>query len=452
MAPIDASLASLLYNVIMLFGGITMCFTTPHAVDARVRRRGPIMYLWDIYGNWSKNLSRKVLSAWAEANAVATEALAHVRTVKAFVTERSETAKYEDACGEALRLGIRDAMGFGVTSALTGYLDLGTGVLILWYGGLIVLNKSEGLTIGELVTFQLYWTMMNSSYQNLQGLVTSFTRSAAAAEKVFSLIDSLPDINEDDGAAIDWDVQGSLVLESVEFHYVMRPDAKVLSGVDLGIDAKSVCALLFGIVAQDTPLFARSILKNVAYGYADTDDRSKDLDKDPLAAAVVAAAKEAHAHDFIADMKDGYATRVGERGGRLSGGQRQRVAISRIFLREPRIILLDEATSALDEDSQAAVQKSLDALIKRGGSTVVLVAHRLSTVMNADKICVVDGGRVAESGTHEGLIDQKGIYASLVKKQISKSAAVLDQGKAEDSKEKAAEADTIDKLLGATAK
>ncbi|KAH8060061.1 ATPase [Aureococcus anophagefferens] len=408
MAPIDASLASLLYNVIMLFGGITMCFTT----------------------------------AWAEANAVATEALAHVRTVKAFVTERSETAKYEDACGEALRLGIRDAMGFGVTSALTGYLDLGTGVLILWYGGLI-------------------------------GLVTSFTRSAAAAEKVFSLIDSLPDINEDDGAAIDWDVQGSLVLESVEFHYVMRPDAKVLSGVDLGIDAKSVCALvgrsgggkstiisllmrfydLFGIVAQDTPLFARSILKNVAYGYADTDDRSKDLDKDPaLAAAVVAAAKEAHAHDFIADMKDGYATRVGERGGRLSGGQRQRVAISRIFLREPRIILLDEATSALDEDSQAAVQKSLDALIKRGGSTVVLVAHRLSTVMNADKICVVDGGRVAESGTHEGLIDQKGIYASLVKKQISKSAAVLDQGKAEDSKEKAAEADTIDKLLGATAK
>ena len=497
MAPIDASLASLLYNVIMLFGGITMCFTTSYALSMLAFVVvGPIMYLWDIYGNWSKNLSRKVLSAWAEANAVATEALAHVRTVKAFVTERSETAKYEDACGEALRLGIRDAMGFGVTSALTGYLDLGTGVLILWYGGLIVLNKSEGLTIGELVTFQLYWTMMNSSYQNLQGLVTSFTRSAAAAEKVFSLIDSLPDINEDDGAAVDWDVQGSLVLESVEFHYVMRPDAKVLSDVDLGIDAKSVCALvgrsgggkstiisllmrfydvragslkldgrdvrglnvrdyrqLFGIVAQDTPLFARSILKNVAYGYADTDDRSKDLDRDPaLAAAVVAAAKEAHAHDFIADMKDGYATRVGERGGRLSGGQRQRVAISRIFLREPRIILLDEATSALDEDSQAAVQKSLDALIKRGGSTVVLVAHRLSTVMNADKICVVDGGRVAESGTHEGLIDQKGIYASLVKKQISKSAAVLDQGKAEDSKEKAAEADTIDKLLGATAK
>jgi ABC-type multidrug transport system fused ATPase/permease subunit len=235
--------------------------------------------------------------------------------------------------------------------------------------------------------------------------------------------------------------------------YDVRAGSLKLDGRDVrGLNVRDY-RQLFGIVAQDTPLFARSILKNVAYGYADTDDRSKDLDRDPaLAAAVVAAAKEAHAHDFIADMKDGYATRVGERGGRLSGGQRQRVAISRIFLREPRIILLDEATSALDEDSQAAVQKSLDALIKRGGSTVVLVAHRLSTVMNADKICVVDGGRVAESGTHEGLIDQKGIYASLVKKQISKSAAVLDQGKAEDSKEKAAEADTIDKLLGATAK
>ena len=143
---------------------------------------------------------------------------------------------------------------------------------------------------------------------------------------------------------------------------------------------------------------------------------------------------------------------MGLGGSKLSGGQKQRIAIARCLLRKPRLLLLDEATSALDAESEALVQKALDSLIWEGEHTVVLVAHRLSTVMNADKICVVDGGRVAESGTHEGLIDQKGIYASLVKKQISKSAAVLDQGKAEDSKEKAAEADTIDKLLGATAK
>ena len=254
------------------------------------------------------------------------------------------------------------------------------------------------MTIGELVTFQLYWTTMNAAYQALQGLVTSFTRSAAAAEKVFSLIDSLPDISPDDGEAIDWDVDGKLSLEDVDFHYVMRPDAKVLRGLSLEIAPRSVCALvgrsgggkstivsllmrfydcragslkldgrdvsslnvkayrgLFGIVAQDTPLFARSIRKNIAYGHPGADKDDADADED-LGREVEAAAAEAQAHDFISEMKDAYQTRVGERGGRLSGGQRQRVAIARIFLRRPKIILLDEATSALDEDSQQAVQ------------------------------------------------------------------------------------------------
>ena len=398
MAPIQASLASLLSNSIMLIGGVTMCFATSYELSMLAFVVvGPIMYLWDLYGNWSKSLSRRVLAAWAEANAVATEALHHIRTVKAFVTEDTETKKYDEACGEALRLGIRDALGFGLTSALTGYLDLGTGVLILWVGGRIVLRGDGSLTIGELVTFQSYWTMMNAAYQALQGLVTSFTRSAAAAEKVFSLIDSLPDISPDDGEVIDWDVDGKLSLEDVEFHYVMRPDAKVLRGLSLEIPPKSVCALvgrsgggkstivsllmrfydcragslkldgrdvaalnvkdyrrLFGIVAQDTPLFARSIRKNIAYGHPGADKDDADADED-LGKEVEAAAAEAQAHDFISEMKDAYQTRVGERGGRLSGGQRQRVAIARIFLRRPKIILLDEATSALDEDSQQAV-------------------------------------------------------------------------------------------------
>jgi len=491
MAPIDASLASLLYNIVMLFGGIAMCFTTSYELSMLAFVVvGPIMYLWDLYGHWSKGLSRRVLASWAEANAVATEALHHIRTVKSFVTEQLEANKYDDACAEALRLGIKDAMGYGLTSALTGYLDLGTGVLILWEGGRIVLQGDGSLTIGELVTFQLYWTMMNSAYQALQGLVTSFTRSAAAAEKVFSLIDSLPDISPDDGAPIDWAVEGGLALKDVEFHYVMRPDAKVLKGLSLDIKPRSVCALvgrsgggkstivsllmrfydpragavcldgrdvkelcvrdyrgLFGIVAQDTPLFARSILKNVAYGAEGAED-DDDADRNAaLLARVEAAAKEAHAYDFVAEMKDGFKTRVGERGGRLSGGQRQRVAIARIFLRAPKLILLDEATSALDEESQAAVQASLDALIKKGDSTVVLVAHRLSTVMNADKIAVVGDGLVREEGTHEELCAADGVYAGLVRKQLTKAQSVIHEKDADA----AAANDTIDKLLGAAA-
>ena len=160
-----------------------------------------------------------------------------------------------------------------------------------------------------------------------------------------------------------------------------------------------------------------------------------------------AAAAEAQAHDFIRDMKDAYQTRVGERGGRLSGGQRQRVAIARIFLRRPKIILLDEATSALDEDSQQAVQASLDALIRKGDSTVVLVAHRLSTVMNADKIAVIADGGVKEEGSHDELCAKGGVYAGLVRKQLTKAAAVLDQGKEDVAEAKAAN-DTIDKLMG----
>ena len=156
-------------------------------------------------------------------------------------------------------------------------------------------------------------------------------------------------------------------------------------------------------------------------------------------------------------MKDGYLTRVGERGGRLSGGQRQRIAIARIFLRKPKICLLDEATSALDEDSQAAVQSALDALIASGGSggggegrgrTVVLVAHRLSTVMNAHKIAVIDQGAVVEEGTHDQLLEMGGVYSSLVRRQMAKKASVLSQSaEGDDEGEKKAAAATIDQLM-----
>jgi len=319
---------------------------------------------------------------------------------------------------------------------------------------------------------------MNGAYQALQGLFTSFTRSAAAAEKVFSLLDSCPDINSDEGDPIDWPVSGAFSLRAVDFRYQMRPDNPVLQGLNLEIPGGSVCALvgrsgggkstivnmlmrfydpaggsisldgrdlrslkvahhrgLCGVVAQDTPLFARTILENITYGLEEHEYTMEQ---------VVSAAKQAYAHDFILDMKDGYSTRVGERGGRISGGQRQRIAIARIFLRRPKIILLDEATSALDEDSQAAVQTALDKLIATGGATVVLVAHRLSTVMNADKIAVIDKGQVMEEGSHDELLAKNGVYATLVRKQLAKKASVLDQGK-----EKDAEADTIDKLLDA---
>jgi ABC-type multidrug transport system fused ATPase/permease subunit len=485
MSPIQSSLSSLLSNILILFGGMVMCFYKSYRLSMLAFVTvGPISYLWEQYALWSKGLAREMLSHWAEGNSIASQALSHVRTVKAFGCEHKVLEKYSETNEQALHCGIKDAWGNGITSALTGYLDLGSGVLILYFGGLLVYNGE--LSVGELVTFQLFWNLMNNAYQNLQGLITDFTRSAAGAEKVFSLWDSDPDIDPKKGRDITWDVQGNLQLKDVTFYYQMRPDNVVLKKFSLDIPGGKTIALvgrsgggkstiinlllrfydpregklvldgndydslqvhqlrrLFGVVTQETELFALTVEENIAYGLGKDEYTMED---------VINASKKAFAHEFISEMKDGYQTRIGERGNRLSGGQRQRLAIARVFLRRPKIILLDEATSALDENSQEAVHKALSNLIAESNATVVLVAHRLSTVVNADCICVIDQGSVLEQGDHDELVAKGGIYASMVEKQIKKKSDLLEQeeqGTGDDqmTAKKQASLDDIDSLL-----
>lgn len=237
MAPIQSSLSSLLSNVLILFGGMVMCFMKSYRLSMLAFVTvGPISYLWEQYAVWSRGLAREMISYWAEGNSIASQALSHIRTVKAFGCEDKVLEKYSETNQMALNCGIKDAWGNGVTSALTGYLDLGSGVLILYFGGLLVYRGE--MTVGDLVTYQLFWNMMNNAYQSLQGLVTSFTRSAAGAEKVFSLWDSDPDIDPQKGNDVDpSQVQGHIQLENLTFFYQMRPDNIVLKEFSLDIPA-----------------------------------------------------------------------------------------------------------------------------------------------------------------------------------------------------------------------
>ena len=306
---------------------------------------------------------------------------------------------------------------------------------------------------------QLYWNMINSSIQALNDMVNSFTRAAGAAERVLSLYDLQPDMDTSGGTDASVVEKWDLGFDGVVFRYQMRPLQQVLRGISFTVPEGSVCALVgrsgggkstlvhlclrfydplegrvslgghdlrsldltsvhakVGLVSQESQLFNTTILDNIRYGAFDATVEEVRL-----------AAEAAQAWGFISEFDDGLLTRVGERGQRLSGGQKQRIAIARCLLRKPRLLLLDEATSALDAESEAQVQKALDALIWTGTHTVMLVAHRLSTVVNAHQIVVLDKGVAVERGAHDDLLQRRGVYAMLVEHQLRKQREVVAQ-------------------------
>ena len=365
VSPLNTILNSLVSNVLLLFGGLTMCLVTSWRLSLLAFTSiGPIIYITSIYARWSRGLNHQIWAALGDANSVATEAITNVRTVRAFGRELGEIFRFNESIHLALSKGIKDAVAGAGTYAITNYIDLGAGLLILGYGGTVAIHHPERLSVGKLITFQLYWTMINSAYQSLTGVVASLTRAGGAATRVITLLESLPDIDPTLGLDVDSStMQGSLVLDNVEFHYQMRPDNKVLRGISLNIQSGTVVALvgrsgsgkstiinllqrfynptggtirLDGVdvheikpvslrqaiasVHQDTQLFNRTIEENIVYGV------EKYTKED-----VIHAAKQANAYDFIMEQEEGFQTKVGERGTRLSGGQKQRI-VSCFFL------------------------------------------------------------------------------------------------------------------------
>ncbi|KJE91891.1 ATP-binding cassette sub-family B member 11 [Capsaspora owczarzaki ATCC 30864] len=410
--------------------------------------------------------------AYAEAGAVAEETFSSIRTVAALGGESREIARYHTRLQAALKSGLRQGSMRGLSIAVTMFIMFGSYALGFWYGSTLILDGD--MTPGELTTVFFSLIMGAMGLGRAAPAFSSFAEAMGAAYTVHEIIDRQSLVNpfSDEGRR-PANISGEIEFKQVNFAYPSRPEDPVLQNFNLQIRSsetvalvgssgcgKSTCMSLlqrfydatqgsvivdgvdvrewntgvlrssFGVVSQEPVLFNDTIFNNIAHGKllaATPQDLTSDSERDAehlLTATmeeVIAVAKQANAHDFISALPSGYHTIVGDRGIQLSGGQKQRVAIARALIRNPKILLLDEATSALDVESERIVQDALDRASK--GRTTLIVAHRLSTIRNADRIVVMQKGQIVEIGTHDSLIAiPDGFYANLVQKQLVSAA------------------------------
>ena len=436
---------SLRFTVFSVVGTALLFYTSPQLTLLTLLAVPPIILATSVLGRRVKMLSANVQQAHAEAGASATEVLAGIRTVRAFSQEPAERSRYDGQLTRALEFVRRKVQA----RALLGGVSLIAGecaaLLAIWVGGhLIVAGR---MTTGGLISFILYALLVARGFRNASRFTAESLRAVGATQWVFELLERTPLIPLDGGAAPD-DLDGSITFEHVRFRYPTRPDAEALRGVDLRVEPGEVVALVgksgsgkstllnlilrfydptegrvlvggrdvrdlnptslrahIATVMQDPTLFSRTVSANIGYGVNTAD-----------AAQIERAAALACADEFIDRLPGGYAAPVGDRAVQLSGGQRQRLAIARAVLRRPKILVLDEATSALDAELDSVVQIALRAIDDH--PTTLIIAHRLSTVANVDRVFVLDQGRIVESGTHDELIHTSTFYRQFVQTQL----------------------------------
>ncbi|CAN5306100.1 ABC transporter transmembrane domain-containing protein [soil metagenome] len=445
-SAVSANISMFLRNAVAAAGGIAMLFYTSWRLTIVMLAVVPAIALGAVfYGRRVRKLSREVQDALGDAASIGEESLVGIRTVRAFTAERAEVKRYGDAIEKSFELAKKRTIMTGTFMGVGTAASLSAIALVMWYGGR--LTSAGSMSVGELTSFLVYTMFVAFSLGALGELWADFMRAAGAAERVFEITDRVPKMTRGEGLRPD-SAKGSVELDRVDFAYPARATVPVLVGLSLKIEVGQVVAVVgasgagkstiaglltrlydptggvvrfdghdlrdldpewlrgqVAVVPQEPLLFSTNIGDNIRYGRPGATD-----------AEVGAAARTANAHDFIASFPNGYDTKVGERGVQLSGGQKQRVAIARAVLKDPRLLILDEATSALDAESEHLVHEALERLLH--GRTTLVIAHRLSTVKNADRVVVLEGGKIVQQGTHSELIGETGLYRRLVERQF----------------------------------
>ena len=449
-AVLTSTLSMAARNVILLVGGLILVVLTSPKMSLVVAIVVPVVVLPLIFmGRRLRRASRKAQDKLAEVSVHAEESLTAIRTVHAFAQENAAKARFNGAVDGALDAALSRVRLRGLLSGIVIFSVISGIAAILWIGGQDLL--AGRISAGDLSAFVFYAFLVASATGALSELSGDLQRAAGAADRIAALLraDQHVAIAETPLSLPKADAL-SVVFDGVSFRYESRPDIPAVKDVSFEIQAGQRVALVgpsgagkstlfhlllrlydpeagsitlneisiadltltdlrgqIGLVPQDPALFSASIFDNLAFWRPDA-----SLDD------VMDAAKRASAHDFITELPEGYSALVGEKGVRLSGGQKQRLAIARALLRDPALLLLDEATSALDSVSEAAVQASLRALMQ--GRTSLVIAHRLSTVIDADVILLMENGHLVDSGDHESLLARSPLYQELVAHQFGR--------------------------------